>query len=279
MAGDDTNDDPGTFWTADVEEAAARARRGPRARGRRGRDDLRRPRRLPPSGPHPGSPRRVPATELAGTPRVYEATADADHFAEQIRAIRDAIPPEIADEMPTPEEFENNFTPAALITTRVDVRGLPRHEASRARVALESGRRELVLPPDARGGLRRRVRHRVVHPPGRTRRHPGDLAVPVSASAVELGAVRRRAGDARPRHQRAPTVSVVLRDGDQLLRRMARVRAGALDDPRPRRHRRAARLLRRPRPHDRVDRTRRRRAWASSCSPSSCGSHGAAVRP
>ena len=24
MAGDDTNDDPGAFWTADVEEAAAR---------------------------------------------------------------------------------------------------------------------------------------------------------------------------------------------------------------------------------------------------------------
>ena len=74
--------------------------------------------------------------ELAGRHGSYEATADADHFAEQIRAMRDAIPPEIADEMPKPEEFENNFTPAALITTRVDVR--PYLATKRAALALHS---------------------------------------------------------------------------------------------------------------------------------------------
>jgi LmbE family N-acetylglucosaminyl deacetylase len=136
MAGDDTNDDPGTFWTADIEEAAARLAAVLE------REDAEVVTIYDDHGGyhHPDHIQvhrvGVRATELAGTSRVYEATADADHFAEQIRAMRDAIPPEIADEMPTPEEFENNFTPAALITTRVDVR--PYLAMKRAALALHS---------------------------------------------------------------------------------------------------------------------------------------------
>jgi LmbE family N-acetylglucosaminyl deacetylase len=122
MAGDATNDDPGTFWTADVEEAAARLA----AILERESADVATIYDDHGGYHHPDhiQVHRVGAraTELAGTPRVYEATADADHFAEQVRRMRDAIPAEFTDGMPTPEEFENNFSPASLITTRVDVR-------------------------------------------------------------------------------------------------------------------------------------------------------------
>jgi LmbE family N-acetylglucosaminyl deacetylase len=136
MAGDDTNHDPGTFWTADVEEAARRLA------AILEREDAEVVTIYDDHGGyhHPDhiQVHRVGlrATELAGTPRVYEATADADHFSEQIRAMRDAIPPEMAEGMPTPEEFENNFTPAELITTRVDVR--PYLATKRAALALHS---------------------------------------------------------------------------------------------------------------------------------------------
>jgi LmbE family N-acetylglucosaminyl deacetylase len=121
MAGDDTNDDPGSFWTADVEEAAQRLAailERESAEVVTIYDDH--------GGYHHPDHIQVHrvgvrGADLAGTPRVYEATADADHFAEQVRAMRDAIPPEIADEIPRPEDFENNFSPGELITTRVDI--------------------------------------------------------------------------------------------------------------------------------------------------------------
>jgi LmbE family N-acetylglucosaminyl deacetylase len=136
MAGDDTNDDPGTFWTADVEDAAERLAailERESAEVVTIYDDH--------GGYHHPDHIQVHrvgvrAVELAATPRVYEATADADHFAEQIRSMRDVIPPEMAEEMPTPEDFENNFSPAALITTRVDVR--PYLATKRAALAAHS---------------------------------------------------------------------------------------------------------------------------------------------
>ena len=91
MAGDDTNDDPGTFWTADVEEAAGRLAavlERESAEVVTIYDDH--------GGYHHPDHIQVHrvgvrAVELAGTPRVYEATADADHFAEQVRAMRDSM--------------------------------------------------------------------------------------------------------------------------------------------------------------------------------------------
>jgi len=136
MAGDDTNDDAGTFWTADVEEAAARLAailEREEAEVVTIYDDH--------GGYHHPDHIQVHrvgvrAADLAATPRVYEATADADHFREQIAAIRDVIPPEVAADMPNPEEFENNFSPTEIITTRVDVR--PYLATKRAALALHS---------------------------------------------------------------------------------------------------------------------------------------------
>jgi len=136
MAGDATNDDPGTFWTADVDEAAGRLATI------LAREDAEVVTIYDDHGGyhHPDHIQvhrvGVRAAELAGTARVYEATADADHFMEQLREMRDAIPPELAAEMPKPEEFENNFSPTELITTRVDIG--PYLGVKRAALALHS---------------------------------------------------------------------------------------------------------------------------------------------
>jgi LmbE family N-acetylglucosaminyl deacetylase len=140
MAGDETNDDPGTFWTADVEEAAARLAavlERESAEVVTIYDDH--------GGYHHPDHIQVHrvgvrAVELANTPRVYEATADADHFAEQVRAMRDSMQDtvlaEMAEEIPRPEDFEKNFSPAELITTRVDIR--PYLATKRAALAAHS---------------------------------------------------------------------------------------------------------------------------------------------
>lgn len=61
------------------------------------------------------------AAELARTPRLYEATADRDHFVESIRAMRDQLDVQTAAEVPDEAEFAENFSAAADITTRVDI--------------------------------------------------------------------------------------------------------------------------------------------------------------
>ena len=124
MAGEPTNDDPDAFWQADLEEAAARLavilveedaavltvydERG--------------------GYHHPDHIQvyrvGVRAGEIAGTPRVYEATADRDHFIETVAAARATLDDELAEtvgELPDPAEFANNFSPGHVITTRVDV--------------------------------------------------------------------------------------------------------------------------------------------------------------
>lgn len=124
MAGTPTNDDPASFWQADVEEAAERLAallREEAAEVLTVYDDH--------GGYHHPDHIQVHrvgvrAAELAGTPRVYEATADRDHFAETLRAsaaLADSLGVEAPGDLPDPEEFAANFTPSEVITTRVDV--------------------------------------------------------------------------------------------------------------------------------------------------------------
>lgn len=122
MADEPTNNDDVAFWRADVEEAAERLAEILRSEaaavatiydpigGYRHPDHI--------------QTHRVGlrATQIARTPRVYEATADRDHFVEQIRTLRDLLDDEEAFEMPEPETFVDNFSAAHEITTRVDVR-------------------------------------------------------------------------------------------------------------------------------------------------------------
>ena len=124
MAGDPTNDDPDAFWQADVDEAAGRLAailREEDAEVLTVYDDH--------GGYHHPDHIQVHrvgvrAAQLAATPRVYEATADRDHFMETLRATESMVADlgiEIPGDLPDPAEFADNFTPSALITTRVDV--------------------------------------------------------------------------------------------------------------------------------------------------------------
>ena len=127
MAGEATNDDPAAFWQADVDEAAARlaalleeeAADVLTVYDERG------------GYLHPDHVQvhrvGVRAAELAGTPRIYEATADRDHFMETVAATRALLVESgetVPDDLPEPSEFAENFSPAHVITTRVDVRDL-----------------------------------------------------------------------------------------------------------------------------------------------------------
>jgi len=124
MAGEPTNDDPDAFWQADVEEAARRLAailREEAAEVLTVYDDH--------GGYHHPDHIQVHrvgvrAGELAGTPRVYEATADRDHFMETLRnsaALVEELGIEIPGDLPDPADFEGHFTSSDRITTRVDV--------------------------------------------------------------------------------------------------------------------------------------------------------------
>jgi LmbE family N-acetylglucosaminyl deacetylase len=122
MADEPTNNDDDTFWRADVDEAAERLAAILRSEaaavatiydpigGYRHPDHI--------------QTHRVGlrAAQIARTARVYEATADRDHFTEQIQAVRELIDEESEFELPAPEDFADNFSGAHEITTRVDVR-------------------------------------------------------------------------------------------------------------------------------------------------------------
>jgi len=115
MMGEPTNDVPGTFWTADVEEAAQRLARILREEdaevltvyddhGGYGHPDHIQVHRV-----------GMRAAELAGTPRVYQATMnrDAANRARKIFATGDEA---------EPPEFDESFgSPESIITTEVDV--------------------------------------------------------------------------------------------------------------------------------------------------------------
>ena len=116
MMGEPTNDAPGTFWTADVEEAAGRLAailREENAEVLTVYDD---------HGGY-GHPDHIQvhrvgmrAAELAGTPRVYQATMNRDAA---MRGREAFAPREDGVEMP---EFDESFgTAEADLTTAVDV--------------------------------------------------------------------------------------------------------------------------------------------------------------
>jgi LmbE family N-acetylglucosaminyl deacetylase len=117
MAGEPTNDAPGSFWSADVDEAAARLARlldeehavvltTYDEHGNYGHPDHIQVHRV-----------GVRAAELAGTPRVYEATANRDH----LQRLMAMVPREPGAEEP-PADLETLGSTEDQITTTVDVR-------------------------------------------------------------------------------------------------------------------------------------------------------------
>lgn len=121
MAGTETNDAPGSFWSADVDEAAARLAAildDERADvlttyDERGVYD------------HPDhiQVHRVGlrAAELAATtPRVYESTIDSAYLRELMEHATDLVPGGLPPELPDPPSLDLGVDPAR-ITTTVDV--------------------------------------------------------------------------------------------------------------------------------------------------------------
>jgi LmbE family N-acetylglucosaminyl deacetylase len=120
MEGEPTNDAEGSFWSADIEEAAARLAAILEeedadvltvydARGGYGHPDHVQVHRV-----------GVRAGELAGTPRVYESTLNRDH----IQRLMAARPGDLAigDDAPDPSQFDTMGSQESQITTTVDVR-------------------------------------------------------------------------------------------------------------------------------------------------------------
>ncbi len=116
MVGEPTNDAPGSFWTAPVDEAAKRLAailEEESADVLTVYDD---------NGGY-GHPDHIQvhrvglrAAELAGTPRVYQATVNRDHFRAGLAAAREAG----EDPVGPGEDFEIG-KPAELLTAKVDV--------------------------------------------------------------------------------------------------------------------------------------------------------------
>lgn len=148
MAGEATNDAPGAFAGADLEEAAGRLAdilREERAELLTVYDDR---------GGY-GHPDHIQvhhvgrrAAALAGTPRVYAATVSHEHYLDLASAMSDAVPEGV--DVPDPESLDLGV-PDALITTRVDVSAvLDRKRASMAAHASQIPAESffLTLPPE-----------------------------------------------------------------------------------------------------------------------------------
>lgn len=118
MMGEPTNEAPGSFWSADVEEAAGRLAailREERAdvltiydeRGNYGHPDHVQVHRV-----------GGRAAELAGTPHVFEATMNRDHIIRVMREGRQRG--EVPPDMPDADEIDLGV-PESALTTAVDV--------------------------------------------------------------------------------------------------------------------------------------------------------------
>jgi LmbE family N-acetylglucosaminyl deacetylase len=143
MMGEPTNDAPGTFWRADVEEAAGRLAAILREEdaevltiyddhGTYGHPDHIQVHRV-----------GMRAAELAGTPRVYQSTANRD----AMRRRRAELAP---SEVEIPDLGDDFGTPEALITTAVDVSAYVTHkrEAMRAHASQISEESFFLAMPD-----------------------------------------------------------------------------------------------------------------------------------
>lgn len=117
MAGEPTNDAPGSFASADIDEAAHRLARILREEGA---DVL----TIYDENGNYGHPDHIQvhrvgvrAAELAGTRRVYEATANRDHLKRLMELM-----PQDPDAPDTPADLETLGVTEEQITTTVDVR-------------------------------------------------------------------------------------------------------------------------------------------------------------
>ena len=115
MMGTPENDAPDSFWQADVDEAAERlAAILARGAGRRAHG-LRRQRRLRPSRPHPGPPRRRACRRAGRTRRRVRGDHEPRRTPPHDRAAREHGADMPGDVDPSPMEFG---TPEAELTTR-----------------------------------------------------------------------------------------------------------------------------------------------------------------
>jgi LmbE family N-acetylglucosaminyl deacetylase len=122
MEGEGTNDAPGCFAAADIEEAAGRLARllqEERADVLTVYDD---------NGGY-GHPDHVQvhrvgvrAAEIAGTPAVFEATTNREHFKRLMAARPQALDDLDVEDRPSAEEIDALGVAEALITTTIDVR-------------------------------------------------------------------------------------------------------------------------------------------------------------
>jgi LmbE family N-acetylglucosaminyl deacetylase len=144
MMGEPTNDQPGTFWTADVEEAAAKLAailQDENADVLTVYDD---------HGGY-GHPDHIQvhrvgmrAAEIAGTPRVYQATINRD------RALAGRREFDRQNGVETPELPEDFGTPEAEITCAVDVSKFAKYkrDAMRAHASQISEQSFFLALPD-----------------------------------------------------------------------------------------------------------------------------------
>jgi len=120
MEGEPTNDAEGSFWSADIEEAASRLAAilvEEQAdvltvyddHGGYGHPDHVQVHRV-----------GVRAGELAGTPRIYEETLNRDHIQRLMSARPDDLA--VGTDAPDPSDFDEMGSPESEITTTVDVR-------------------------------------------------------------------------------------------------------------------------------------------------------------
>jgi LmbE family N-acetylglucosaminyl deacetylase len=147
MMGTDTNDLPGSFWTADVDEAAGRLAA---ILTEEGADVFTCYDEIGGYG-HPDhiQVHRVGlrAAELAGTPKVFQATINRDHI---IRLRREALRDEVPPDMPDVEADEGFGMPESVITCVVDVGAhlAQKRAAMRAHASQISEQHFMLAMPD-----------------------------------------------------------------------------------------------------------------------------------
>ena len=151
MMGLPTNDEPGTFWTADVEEAAEKLAAILREEdadvltvyddhGGYGHPDHIQVHRV-----------GIRAAELAGTPRVYQSTMNRDHIRRNLEARLAEAEAAGEDAPEVPRVDVSTFgTPEAEITAAVDVTAFVQHKrkAMRAHASQISESSFFLAMPD-----------------------------------------------------------------------------------------------------------------------------------